>query len=151
MINIVLLVTNGNTYFLFSAYIPYLLADFGMLLTGMYPSEVYGDFGSIEFLGKSFLVVMLVIAAIILLVYLLCWIFSNKLRVGWMITALILFSIDTAAMLLLNGIAVDAIVDIVFHGWVVVSLAMGIGAYNKLKKLPAEEIADAVPVTYTEE
>ena len=152
LINIILLVADGSTYFLFSAYVPYLFADLGMLFTGSYPSEVYtGDLAGMEFLPKSFFVVMLVIVMIILVLYLLCWIFSKKQRVGWMITALVFFVIDTAAMLLLNGISADGIIDIVFHGWVVVSLIMGIAAHFKLKKLPAEDVVDAVCATYPEE
>lgn len=151
VINIILLVADGSTYFLFSAYVPYLFADLGMLLTGSYPSEAYtGDFAGMEFLPKSFFAVMLVIVMIILVLYLLCWIFAKKQRVGWMITALVFFVIDTAAMLLMIQITADVIIDIVFHGWVVVSLVMGIAAHYKLKKLP-EEVVDAVSATYTEE
>ena len=152
LINIILLVADGSTYFLFSAYVPYLFADLGMLFTGSYPSEVYtGDLAGMEFLPKSFFVVMLVIVMIILVLYLLCWIFSKKQRVGWMITALVFFVIDTAAMLLMIRITADVIVDIVFHGWVIISLAMGTAAHFKLKKLPAEEVMDVVSATYTEE
>ncbi|MBQ8783930.1 MAG: hypothetical protein IJZ57_09210 [Clostridia bacterium] len=45
-------------------------------------------------------------------------------------------------MFVLTEIGLESIVDIIFHLWVIVSLAMGIQAYNKLKKLPAE--AEAV-------
>lgn len=144
-INIILLVTNSNTYFLFSAYIPYILVDLGMLLCGMYPSEFYtGEFGGMEFLDKSFFAVMLGIAAVILILYLLSWILSKKNRVGWMIFALVFFGIDTVLMLLLNGIAVESIIDIVFHGWVIFSLATGVHAHCKWKKLPEEEPDDVV-------
>ena len=37
VINIVLLVTNANTYFLFSAFIPYFVVDYGMYFCGLYP------------------------------------------------------------------------------------------------------------------
>lgn len=139
LINIVLLVTNSNTYFLFSAYLPYLAADLGMLMCGLYPAEVYGgSTAGMEFLGKGFLAAMLGFGAVILILYLLSWIFSKK-RVGWLIFALVFFSIDTAVLLLLNGISSDIIVDIVFHGWVIFSLGNGIASYYKLKKLPEEE------------
>lgn len=147
VINIILLVTNSNTYFLFSAYVPYLIVDFGMLMCGMYPSEYYGeDLAGMEFLGKEFLTVTIVIATIILILYLLGWIFSNKNRVGWLTFALVFFGIDTAVMLLITGFSMDAIVDIIFHGWVVVSLARGISAHYKLKKLPEEPELPAPPM-----
>lgn len=147
VVNIILLVAQSNTYFLFSAYLPYLIVDFGMVLCGMYPAEYYGeDLSGIEFLDKNFLTVMLVIAAVVLILYLLSWIFSKKSRVGWMILALVFFGIDTIAMLALNGIALDMIVDIVFHVWVVVSLIGGVSAHYKLKKLPIEQEEQSVEV-----
>lgn len=145
LINIVLLVAQSNTYFLFSATIPYYLADLGMLLCGKYPAEYYVGMGDVAFLDNSFLVVVLVIAAMILLLYLFSWIFSKKPRVGWMIFALVFFVLDTLVMLLLMGISADMIIDIVFHLWVIVSLTIGIVSYFKLKKLPAEESIEQLP------
>ena len=140
LINIALLFVDG-TYFLFSIYVPYFIALMGMMLTGKLPDEFYTeDWAGTEFLDSSALVVMLVIAAVILGLYLLSWIFSKKNKVGWLIFALILFSIDTIAMLFLQGIA-ESIIDIVFHIWVIVSLVSGIRSHNKLKNLPEEEIA----------
>ena len=140
LINIVLLVSNSNTYFLFSAAIPYYSAVYGMIFTGKYPAEYYtGELAGMEFLGNGFFVATLVFAAVILVLYLLSWILAKKPRVGWMIFALVLFILDTGAMLLISGISADMIMDIVFHGWVIVSLIGGISAYFKLKKLPEEE------------
>lgn len=154
LINIILLVTNSNTYFLFSAAIPYYIADLGMFLCGKYPAEYYvGELAGMEFLNDTFLVVTLVIAAVILVLYLLSWILAKKPRVGWMIFALVFFVTDTAGMLLLTGISSDMIVDILFHGWVIVSLISGISAYFKLKKLPEEEElpqAEEIPQTIEE-
>jgi hypothetical protein len=48
--------------------------------------------------------------------------------------------LDTVLMLLLNGIAMEMLVDIVFHVWVIVVLFMGISAGNKLKALPPEPV-----------
>ena len=150
VINIFLLVTNSDTYFLFSAYIPYALADIGMMLSGAYTEDVYAalELTGMEFLGKGFLATMLAIAAVILVLYLLSWIFAKKNRVGWMIFALVFFALDTAFMLWDVGISMDFIVDYVFHAWVIISLAMGISAGSKLKKLPPEPeapVAEAAP------
>ena len=139
VINIVLLVTNSNTYFLFSAYIPYLLVDLGMLLCGMYPTEMYiEDMAGMEFLSKSFLITTVGIAAVILILYILSWVFSKKPRVGWLIFALVFFGIDTLAMIFLNGVVLESVIDYVIHAWVIISLINGIIAYFKLKKLPEE-------------
>lgn len=137
-VNIGLMLVNSNTYFLFSASIPYYLVDLGMFLCGKYPQEYYMGMGELELLANSFLAVMIVIAVVILALYLLSWIFSKKPRVGWMIFALVFFVLDTLFMLAVMGITADMIVDILFHAWVLISLTSGIVSYFKLKKLPEE-------------
>ncbi len=140
VINIVLLVTNSNTYFLFSAFVPYLLVDLGMFYTGMYPEEYYSDLGYIEFLDKSFLIVTVALAAVVIILYLLCWIFAKKKKIGWVIFAGVTACIDTVAMLVLGGIAMESIIDIIFHAWIIISLVNAIVIFNKLKKLPEEPL-----------
>lgn len=144
VINIVLLVTNSNTYFLFSAYIPYFLVTMGMALCGMFPTEYYGeDLLWMEFLDRSVFTVFLVIAFVIVALYLISWIFSKNNKRGWLIFALVFFSLDTLGMFALEGFAIESIIDVVFHVWVIISLSLGIHACNKLKKMPIEE--DTVP------
>lgn len=153
VINIFFLVSNSDTYFLFSAYIPYVLADIGMMLTGSYPEDYYAamELTDMVFLGKGFLWTMLAIVAVILVLYLLSWVFVKKNRVGWMVFALVLFALDTAFMLWDVGITMDFVVDYVFHLWVIVSLSMGISAGSKLKKLPPEPEAPVVETAPAEE
>ena len=144
LVNVVLLVLNSNTYFLFSACIPYVLADFGMAFCGLYPEEYYYDFADTEFLDKSFLVLMLALAAVVILLFFICWFFARKKKVGWLIFALVLFAIDTVAMFYFYGFSADNIMDIVFHAWVLFSLGNSIFAYKKLKNLPQEEPEEVV-------
>ena len=140
VINIVLLFADGSTYFLFSLFVPYALVLLGMLFTGRLTDKALPDeLAELEALPDAVLTIMTVIAAVIILLYLISWIFSKKNRVGWLIFALVLFSIDTGIFLLIGGISVDSIVDIVFHIAVIVLLAGGISAHSKLKKLPPEE------------
>ena len=142
VVNLVLLLTNSGSYFLFSAYIPYFLGDLGMDLCGKYPAEYYemyhGDVESIEFYDTSLLAVLVAIAAVITGLYLLCWFLAKKPRVGFLVFALVLFAIDTAFMLMIFGINFEMILDIVFHAWVIISLVNAIISYHKIKKLPAE-------------
>ena len=139
-INIVLLITNSNSYFLFSAFIPYMVVDYGMYFCGKYPTEFYeGDLSEYQFLDNSVLVVAVVIAAVLLAAYLLCWLFSKKPRVGWLICGLVFFVMDTVLMALLGGEAFTTVMDILFHVWALASLTLGIISYYKLKKLPQEE------------
>jgi hypothetical protein len=149
-INIVLLVSNSYTYFLFSAFIPYAIVDYGMIVCGKYPADFYGDLSQYQFFDTTVLVVLIAVAAVICVLYLLCWIFSKKRRVAWLIVGLVFFALDTVFMLL-GGISADRILDILFHGWVIISLTGGIIAHSKLKKLPAEEPAPVAESVQTEE
>ncbi len=152
LVNMVILLTNGGTYFLFSAFVPYYVTDLGMYLCKMYPDEYYVGYENSQFLDKSLIAVFIAIAAVILVMYLLSWIFSKKGRVGWLIFALVFFALDTIAMFLIAGITSDMIIDVLFHAWVIFYLASGIHAHFKLKKLPpeTEEVAEDVTV-YPEE
>ncbi len=139
VVNIVFLITNSDTYFLFSAFLPYFSVDCGMYLCGKYPAEYY--LGDEVFLDQSFFIVTIAVAVVMLLIYLLCWIFAKKKKVGWLIFSLVFFIIDTVSMLILTEIGTESIIDIVFHIWVIVSLIMGVNAYKKMKNLP-EEVAE---------
>ena len=132
-------------------YIPFALVDIGMYFCGMYPSEVYAEeFVGMEFLPQSFLTITLCIAAVILILYVISWVFSKKQKRGWLIFALVFFSIDTLAMFVLNGIVMDSIIDYLIHAWVIVSLVNGLVSYSKLKNLPEEPEEDPTKDTVFE-
>ena len=154
LVNIVLVLTNSNTYFLFSAFIPYFIAMVGMELCGKLPAEYYAEYGSMEpFFDNTVFAVMIGIAALFLVVYLLCWLLSKKQKVAWLVVALVLFALDTVSMLLMSGDLSNSIIDIVFHVWVIYYLISGISAYKKLKDLPEEEeqVVDAAEAVETPE
>lgn len=162
-INIVMLATNAGSYFLFSAFIPYFIVDYGMYWCGMFPEDIYADSPGIEaeFLDKSFLGITIAIAVVIILVYLLCWFLARKKKVGALILALVFFVIDTIGMFFVYGFAMDSIIDIIFHIWVIVSLTIGVVTYFKNKKASETQgfvvndfnenapVAEAVPVKET--
>lgn len=140
-INLLLLATNSNTYFLFSAFIPYCITATGMLLCGRFPDEFYTDgVENMAFFSDSLFVAFLLISIGITLLYLLAWFMSSKNRVGWMIFSLVFFGLDTIGMLLINGISTEEIFDILFHAWVIYYLVIGITSHYKLKKLPPDGI-----------
>lgn len=150
-VNLLLLLINSDTYFLFSAYIPYLLGDYAMFFCGRYPSEVYADYPDMEFFGTPVFAVIVAVAVLFVLFYLVCYLFARKKKAVWLIFALSLFVIDTLIMFVVVGFYIEMIMDIIFHVWAIVSLALGISAYTKLKKLPEEEeipfVPENVPVT----
>ena len=83
-VNVAFAAFGVDIYFLFSDYLAYMLA-----LTGRVFLE-YSDEGLYLAVGLAF-------AVLVLVPYLLCWIFSKKRR-GWMIAALVLFAVDTGAL-----------------------------------------------------
>ena len=138
-INLLMLATGAGTYFLFSASVPYIITDIGMFFCGRYPKEIYEEFEGMYFLDKSLFFILLAISALILVIYLLCWLFSKNGKVIWIKTALVLFSIDTLIMFAYYGIDLTMIIDIIFHIWLIVILVMGIKAHKKVKETPEEE------------
>ena len=143
-VNLLLLLINSDKYFLFSAYIPYLLGDYAMFFGGRYPAETYTEFPDIVFFGTGVFAAITAAAVLFVLFYLLCWFFAKKKKAVWLIFALSLFVIDTIIMFVVVGFYIDMIIDVIFHVWAIVSLALGISAHIKLKKLPEEE---EIPVT----
>ena len=144
LVNMILTLTGSDTYFLFSAHVPYFITVYGVVFCGMMPTEFYTELGvsELELLPKSAIAVFVGIAAVLVAVYFVCWLLSKK-RVGWLIAALSFFAIDTVLLILNYGIGVESIIDLLFHAWVIYYLIAGIVAHQKLKKLPAEE-----PVMY---
>ncbi len=134
-------------YFLFSCTFPYTMVWMGSLWTGrLYSVEEYEDLLGIteaDFFPIWLLYVMIVPAVIALGVYLLCWIFSKK-HVGWLIAATALFVIDTMFLILFYGVAVEMVLDYLFHAWALFLFIRGIIAHFKLKAMPPEP-EQAVP------
>lgn len=126
VINIVMLVAQADYYFLFSASVPFYLTMFGMV----FDNWVVGTFTTTA-LG---------ISAVIMVLFLLCWIFSKKRR-GWLIAGLVLFVVDTLALVYFSvtmEMLADNILDFVFHGWAIVELIAAWKADKKLEEMPPE-------------
>ena len=122
VINIILIAAQTDTYFLFSATLPVLITQIGVI-------------GYVETEVVAVLIVFAVIAVVLTLPYLLCWIFSKK-HYGWMIAALVYFSIDTLLMVFMLLGDLSAILDILFHIWILYYLIIGVKYGHQLKTLP---------------
>ena len=142
LVNVIFVITGSDTYFLFSATVPYLLSFLSALYCGMLSPEIYEylDVATAEFLPAPVFYVALAIALVITALYVVAFFLSNKGRVGWLVFALIFFIIDTLVMFFYYGISFDMIIDYVFHAAVIVFLAMGIKAHRSLENLPPEEL-----------
>ncbi len=142
VINIITFLAGSDSYWIFTAAIPYWLVGFGFVFDG-------GIVG-------TFTATALFMAGVILVVYLLCLIFARKYR-GWLIAALVMFALDTLCLVglaLMLDIFFGSILDMVFHGYILFVLIRGVAASGKLKKLPPEmpmaPVAPFVPVAPVE-
>ncbi len=139
LVNVVLALVSSDTYFLFTATIPYLLVSLSMLLCGYYPPEYYeGELAGMQVLPGGVLIAAVVVSAVIIALYALAYFLSSKGRVGWLIFALVFFGIDTLTLIGNYGISIDMMLDYAFHAWIIVILVQGIRNHYKLKALPEE-------------
>lgn len=154
VVNIALLLFGSLTYFLFSVSLPYYLCYFMSLYTGRMPAEVYGsEWDNFQFLPDGFFWSAVVVSAVVLAMYAVCFFASQSKKknedgsvtvsysMGWLIAALVLFSIDTliyiAMLVLLIGFQMSILIDLAIHIYIIVTLVMGVISAYKLKKLNA--------------
>ena len=118
VVNLIMTILDTNTYFLFSASVPYYLVFVGMGIENGFVNGAWNVKGTLTYTG-------LVIALVIVAVYLLCWLLSKK-RAGWLTAALVLFIIDTVALVVITFALYDSpmgkLVDFLLHIWAIVEL-----------------------------
>ncbi|MBE6585889.1 MAG: hypothetical protein E7645_05090 [Ruminococcaceae bacterium] len=122
----------ADMFFYFSAYLPLVIISVGKLFT-----EVPG--------GMIVYIIYTVLSIVLLVPYLLCYIFSKK-RVGWMIAGLIIFSADTLLLLVdvLTAFSSTLVICMVFHIYIIVTLAMGV-KYGLDAKKERENATNGIP------
>ena len=141
VVNLLNLVLEQNSYFLFSASVPYYTTAVCMVRDLAATGSIFGTFATVS----------LVVSAVILGVYLLCW-FMSKKKSGWFIVALVLFAVDTVALVgftLLLDMVGESVLDYVFHAWVIYSLIQAVNCSRKLKALEARKAIPADPYAPT--
>lgn len=113
-INVAMALLGQDTYFLFTDYLAYDLAVYAAIF-----HVVSGD--------GVYLAVGIILPLLVLVPYFLCWLLSKKRR-GWMIAALVLFSLDTVLLLLsaVSDFMISSTLDIVFHGLILFYLIRGV-------------------------
>lgn len=132
VINLVLLLSNGGTYLVFSASVPYYLTFFGKAMdNGFGPMTENGLFTATG----------LVLGLLILAVYLLSWLLSKKkgtwLYFGAGLLCLDLVILAAVSVLLFESIS-GTVLDILIHIVAIVQIGKGAAAHKKLKDLPPE-------------
>lgn len=127
-VNVVLLALRTGTTFLFSASIPQVAYAF--FSTGARDQSASG----------------LLIGALFIGLFLLCY-FLSKGNPHWMTAAAALFALDTLFLVVWLIAYTDSllsnVMDILFHGWVLYYLILGVRAARKLAKLPVQTANDA--------
>lgn len=123
-----------DTYYLFSSYITQFLA-------------IEGALWYIETQQVVFPIVFGVIGFVTVIPYFLCFLFSKK-RAGWMIAALVLFSLDSVLFLidfvyLIAMGDLSMLIDLAIRIWVLVSLALGVKYGLRTETSEAEMKAEA--------
>lgn len=132
-VNLILPFVNSDLRFLFSASLPELLSSVAWALVD---------------LEMPWFLPAMPVAAIVLLMaaYVLCWLFS-KCHGGWMVAALVLFSVDCVATLWIVAMSFVQAgssepdlfslgIMLVFAAWVMYYLVRGVAAWSKMRKLP---------------
>ncbi len=125
VINLLLMVLKADVYFLFSATVPLFVAAVGAALTAELSTPV-------PYIASA------ILALAIIGIYLVCY-FQSKKKRGWLVAALVLFSLDCVFLLL--TFSADSIIDILFHAWMMYYLIVGVkNARQALEEpeMPAE-------------
>lgn len=127
LLNLVLYLSDSGYYMLFSASVPYYLTVLG---TEMGYAVYYSLWNPYTYLALG-------ISAVILLIFLLCWLQSKK-NPRWLTAALVLFILDTLCLVgftvFLFGNIAESIMDYIIHALVLYELSMGAAAAGKQKK-----------------
>ena len=140
LVNVILAATGSETYYLFSASVPYLITFIAAFMCGKMPPAYYEEQGYKPELPGAVLAAAVVVAVVMIGLYALAFFMSSKNRSGWLVFAVVMFCIDTLVLFLYAGIDPTCALDYLFHLWVIVLLAMGLRANAKLKALPEEPI-----------
>lgn len=131
VLNLVMILVQSDTYFLFSATIPYYLTFFGYMFDH-YTVGTYALTG-------------MVLAVPLVLAYVACWLLCKR-DSRWYTVALVLFAVDCLALLgllIMTGNFGGALFDILIHGWIMVSLVKAISAAKKLQAMESTpELSD---------
>ena len=131
LINVVFALLGQDSYFLFSATVPYFVA-------------LIGRAGFNEYGLSALLIIAGAIALVMVGVYFLFWCMTKRHR-EWVDAATVCFGLDCVGMILLFGFDISLIIDYAFHAYVMYYLITGSIASHKLAKLPPEEPVTSEP------
>jgi hypothetical protein len=136
---------------IFSSVIPYAIVDIGMLLCGKYDPVIYETYyPGMELLPERLFPGFVVVALLILSLLLLAFICSKK-RGDWLMVPLVFMIVDIIFDITYYTFNFQIIIDILFHGFIIIMIGRGLLAHYKLKKLPPEETDTNTPEEFVQE
>lgn len=125
VLNLGLVFAGANTYLLFSASGPYYLT----VMARGFDLAAYGA------VNQSYTWAALAASALVLGLYLLCWLWSKKQH-NWLVAGLVLFILDTICLVLLCrfvfGDYLGSMMDFLMHGWALYELVVATRAARRL-------------------
>ena len=132
VVNIAILLIKTGDPILFSVSIPYYL-----VLVGLGMDNGMGGAGeadpAVTAIGP-WTIGAIALAAVILAACMLCW-YQSKNRRGWMIGALVLFIVDTLALVVASVVLLSSpsfvVIDLCIHLWIIFLLAFAVRAWNQ--------------------
>lgn len=131
VVNIAILLIKTGDPILFSVSIPYYLVLVGL---GMDNGMGGGEADPAVTTIGPWTIGAIVVAAVILAVCMLCW-YQSKNRRGWMIGALVLFIVDTLALVVASVVLLSnpsfVVIDLCIHLWIIFLLAFAVRAWNQ--------------------
>jgi len=134
VLNLVLLIVDRSRFFLFSLAVPYYLTLLALGIDNGFTPLRWSEIG-------SFTQNALVISGMILAVYLLLLLLSRK-RPGFLLGALVLFVLDTGALVGLTLLLVShpwaKLMDLFLHVWAITELWKGVAAHRGCRRSAGE-------------
>ncbi|MBQ7365345.1 MAG: hypothetical protein IJW46_07085 [Clostridia bacterium] len=146
LVNIVLVITNSDSSFPFSASIPLYLVLIFSEMCGMRPDafyeEFYGpDWKDAEFFDPGLFWGVVVVAVLLTAIYFVLWYFAKKKKV-FSIVLTVFYAIDTVALLIFNttiyAFSAMVLIELLFHAWVFYYLILALKAWDGMAAAPSE-------------
>lgn len=121
--------------------------DFGFPFSAFFPyaAVIFGDIFATELADPMIFYWGIALASIVLILFIVGYFLSKK-RHGWLIFVTVLYVMDLIFMTYIYFPDFDfsALLDYVFHFWVLYYLVLGVIAARKIKNLPEEPALDIV-------
>ena len=138
IVNVVIAASGGDSYYLFSAAVPYFLVLTCLYRCGLLPNYWYeAPKSEYQFDDLSTLVVPVIVAVLILLLYVLLALKFKTSKVARLVAVVMVF-VDTLAVFAFYDMQ-DGAGDAIFHLVILTYLVVAIVSHKRLAKMPPDD------------